>query len=69
MTNFTRQLITEWRRLELPFECKTFIVAISGGADSVSLALALNELKVRKKLEHRFVLAHFNHNLRGNRKR
>ncbi len=40
-------------------------MAISGGADSVSLALALNELRNRKKLNLRFVLAHFNHNLRG----
>ncbi len=65
MNDFTRQLITEWRKLELPFEGKTIIVAISGGADSVSLALALDELKNRKKLDLRFVLAHFNHNLRG----
>ncbi len=65
MDNFTRQLITEWRKLELPFEGKRLLVAVSGGADSVSLALALNELKERKKLKLRFVLAHFNHNLRG----
>ena len=65
MDNFTRQLITEWRKLELPFEGKTIIIAISGGADSVSLALALDELKQTKKLDLRFVLAHFNHKLRG----
>ncbi len=65
MNDFTRQLITEWRKLDLPFAGETFIVAISGGADSVSLALALNELKVGKKLDLRFVLAHFNHGLRG----
>ena len=44
---------------------KTIIIAISGGADSVSLALALHDLKVQKKLDLRFVLAHFNHHLRG----
>ncbi len=65
MQNFTRQLLTEWRKLELPFGGETIIVAISGGADSVGLALALNDLKVGKKLNLRFVLAHFNHNLRG----
>ena len=65
MHNFPRNLLTEWRKLGLPFAGKTFVVAISGGADSVSLALALRELKERKKLNLRFVLAHFNHNLRG----
>ena len=65
MDNFTRQLLTEWRKLELPFDGKTIIVAISGGADSVSLALALHDLKVRNKLDLRFILAHFNHHLRG----
>ncbi len=65
MNNFVRNLLTEWRKLDLPFEDETFVVAVSGGADSVSLALALNELKQRKKLNLRFVIAHFNHDLRG----
>lgn len=57
--------MTEWRKLGLPLADETFIVAISGGADSVSLMLALNELKQRGKLNSRFIVAHFNHNLRG----
>ena len=65
MQNFTRKLITEWRKLNLPFAGETFIVAVSGGADSVGLMFALNELREREKLENRFVVAHFNHNLRG----
>ncbi len=65
MNNFVRNLLTEWRKLGLPFEDETFVVAVSGGADSVSLALALHELKERKKLNLRFVITHFNHNLRG----
>ena len=65
MHQFTRNFLTEWRKLELPFSDGTFVVAISGGADSVSLALALSELRNRRKLNLRFVLAHFNHNLRG----
>ncbi|MDQ6787133.1 MAG: tRNA lysidine(34) synthetase TilS [Acidobacteriota bacterium] len=65
MHKFTRNLLTEWRRLALPFADKIFVAAISGGADSVSLALALHELRERKKLNLRFVLAHFNHDLRG----
>lgn len=65
MQNFVRNLITEWRKLNLPFDDETFIVAVSGGADSVSLLLALHELKKQKKLNLRFVVAHYNHNLRG----
>ncbi|HTK38900.1 MAG TPA: tRNA lysidine(34) synthetase TilS [Pyrinomonadaceae bacterium] len=64
MQDFTRNLITEWRRLELPFSGETFVVAVSGGADSISLVLALNDLKKRRKLDHRFIVAHFNHKLR-----
>jgi tRNA(Ile)-lysidine synthase len=65
MQKFVRNLLTEWRKLELPFADATFVAAISGGADSVSLLLALHELKKIKKLNLRFVAAHFNHNLRG----
>ena len=65
MNDFVRNLITEWRKLKLPFEGKTFVIGVSGGADSVSLALALRDLKTRGKLNLRFVVAHFNHVLRG----
>src|SRR5215218_8891270 len=65
MHKFVRNLLTEWRKLDLPFEGETFIVAVSGGADSVSLAIALDDLRTRKKLNSRFVIAHFNHDLRG----
>jgi tRNA(Ile)-lysidine synthase len=65
MHKFVRNLLTEWRRLGLPFAGDTIVAAISGGADSVSLLLALEDLRRRKKLTNRFVIAHFNHNLRG----
>jgi len=65
MDNFVRNLLTEWRKLDLPFEEATFVVAVSGGADSVSLLLALYELRKLKKLDLRFVIAHFNHDLRA----
>lgn len=64
MHKFVRNLITEWRQLELPFKDAPVIVAVSGGADSVSLLLAIDELRTRKKLENRFVVAHFDHKLR-----
>lgn len=64
MHSFVRNLITEWRRLDLPFSGETVIVAVSGGADSVSLLLAISNLVNRKKLEHKIIAAHFNHGLR-----
>lgn len=65
MNNFARKFLTEWRKIGLPFENETFIAAVSGGADSVALMLVLHELRERKKLKNRIVIAHFNHNLRG----
>ena len=65
MHKFVRGLITEWRRLGLPFSDETVIVAVSGGADSTALLLALTELKKLKKLDLNFIVAHFNHKLRG----
>ena len=65
MHKFVRSLITEWRRLRLPVRDATIVVAVSGGADSLSLLLALYDLLSRKKLDLRIVTAHFNHKLRG----
>ncbi|MBA3631387.1 MAG: tRNA lysidine(34) synthetase TilS [Acidobacteria bacterium] len=65
MNQFSKNLLTEWRKLNLPFADGTFVTAVSGGADSVSLMLALHELRKLKKLNLRFVIAHFNHDLRG----
>lgn len=49
----------------MPFENATIIIAISGGADSLALLLAVDDLRTRKKLDLRVVAAHFNHKLRG----
>lgn len=65
MRNFERNFITEWRRLGLPTEGVSIVVAVSGGADSLALAGAVAALRDEKKLELRIVLAHFNHRLRG----
>ena len=65
MHSFPRNLITEWRRLGLPFSEQTIVVAVSGGADSVGLLLGIDELRKRKKLDLRIVAAHFDHRLRG----
>ena len=63
MDGFVRKLVTEWRRLELPTS-GTVVIGVSGGADSVSLLLAMEELVGLKKLDLRLVAAHYNHHLR-----
>src|SRR6266699_300913 len=65
MHKFVRELITEWRRLKMPVENATLVVAVSGGAESLALLLALEALCRTKKLTNRFVAAHFNHKLRS----
>jgi tRNA(Ile)-lysidine synthase len=62
--SFVRNLITEWRRLELPIQDEAIVVAVSGGADSMSLLLAIDDLRKRKKLDLRIVAAHFDHKIR-----
>lgn len=57
--------MTEWRKLELPFTGERAVVAVSGGADSVSLLLVLNELSRRRKITNELIVAHFDHRLRG----
>ncbi len=64
MHKFVRNLNTEWRRLGLPTTNGAVVVGVSGGADSVSLLLALCELKQRGKQDLRLIAAHFNHGLR-----
>lgn len=64
MHKFVRSLITEWRKLGLPTTGETIVVAVSGGADSVSLLLAIHDLVRRKKLDLGVLVAHFNHKLR-----
>lgn len=65
MHQFVKNLLTEWRRLELPFEGRTLVIGVSGGADSCSLLVAMSELVKAGKLGHRIVAGHFNHHLRG----
>ena len=48
----------------MPVENGTVVVGVSGGADSVSLLLALHRLRETEKLNLRIVAAHFNHKLR-----
>src|SRR5438105_325596 len=61
---FPRKLLAEWRRLQLPDANATAIAGVSGGADSVALLLALDDLIKAKKLDIKVVLAHVDHRLR-----
>lgn len=65
MDRFPREFVTEWRRLGLPFKDERAVVAVSGGADSVSLLLVLSELTRRRKITNELIVAHFDHGLRG----
>jgi tRNA(Ile)-lysidine synthase len=65
LTKFARSLLREWKKLDLPRAHATIVVAVSGGADSTALLLALDELIKSKKLKIKIVIAHFNHKLRG----
>lgn len=64
-SRFARKLFIEWRRLELPAERERIIVAVSGGADSMALLLALDELKRAGRLALDLTVAHLDHGLRA----
>lgn len=43
----------------------TYVVAVSGGVDSVALLHLLNEMSRRVGAGHRFIVAHFDHGIRS----
>lgn len=65
LTAFSRGLLREWRKLHLPTTNAGVVVAVSGGADSTALLLALDELVKSKTLKIKVFVAHLNHRLRG----
>ncbi|MGB7925449.1 MAG: tRNA lysidine(34) synthetase TilS [Pyrinomonadaceae bacterium] len=65
LSRFARDLLAEWKRLALPVAGESVIVAVSGGADSVALLLALDELKRTGQLALRLTAAHLDHGLRA----
>jgi len=64
LTQFARMLLVEWRKLRLPVSGETIVVAVSGGADSTALLLAIEELKSQHKLHLNVCVAHLDHRLR-----
>ena len=64
INQFARLLLIEWRKLRLPMSDGTVVVAVSGGADSTALLLAIEELKTNHKLYTQVCVAHLDHRLR-----
>src|SRR5580765_5548150 len=65
LSKFARTLLREWRQLNLSDCGETVVVAVSGGADSVALLIALDELFQAGKIKAEILIAHLNHKLRG----
>lgn len=65
LSEFARRLLAEWRRQEAPSAGANVVVAVSGGADSTALLLALDELLKAERLALQLTVAHLNHGLRG----
>src|SRR6185503_9798973 len=65
LNQLPRLLLAEWRKLKLPVADETVIVAVSGGADSTALLLAIHELRSAHKLSVKPVVAHLDHKLRA----
>src|SRR5215210_7643870 len=62
---FARRLLREWRLRGWPLRGESVLVAVSGGADSTALLLALEELKRAGLLGVDLTAAHLDHGLRG----
>lgn len=62
---FARRLLGEWRRRGWRMSGGPVVVAVSGGADSLALLLALEELSKAGRFPVEVTVAHLNHGLRG----
>jgi tRNA(Ile)-lysidine synthase len=65
VSRFARGLVAEWKRLGLALAGERIIVAVSGGADSTALLLALDELRRAEVMALDVTVAHLDHGLRG----
>jgi tRNA(Ile)-lysidine synthase len=65
LRKFARRLFAQWTELDLPTAGEKVIVAVSGGADSCALLLALDELIKTEKLRLKLIVAHLDHGLRN----
>ncbi|MEO6390414.1 MAG: tRNA lysidine(34) synthetase TilS [Pyrinomonadaceae bacterium] len=65
VSRFAWRLGREWLRLGLPSADGHIVVAVSGGADSTALLLAMHELCSSQRLALKLTAAHLNHCLRA----
>jgi len=65
LSRFARSLRREWKHLRLAEADQIVLIAASGGADSLALLLALDELVKAGNLKIKLVVAHLDHKLRG----
>ena len=63
-SQFAKRLLASWRALQLPIKEGKFVLAVSGGADSCALLMAVAELVAKQKLKAKVVVAHLDHGLR-----
>jgi len=64
VSDFASRLLAAWRNLKLPAAGAPVIVAVSGGADSTSLLLAIDELIRAGKISVSPIVTHLDHGLR-----
>lgn len=64
LSEFAQRLLAEWQTLDLPHNNAVAVIAVSGGADSTALLLALDELINSGRLSVQLVVAHLDHGLR-----
>jgi tRNA(Ile)-lysidine synthase len=64
ISDFAGRLLNSWQSLKLPTSKTQVILAVSGGADSTAMMLALDELVKAKKLLQTLIVAHVDHSLR-----
>ena len=65
--NLEKSTLKYIQKHQLVQKAQTVIIGVSGGPDSIALAVVLNELK--HTLGIHLTIAHFNHNLRANSKK
>ena len=64
LSRFAQSFLREWKKLDLPGAGANAVIAVSGGADSVAMLLALHELVAAKRLKLGLLVAHLDHGLR-----
>lgn len=64
LSKFAKNLRAAWTEMALPTNNAAVVVGVSGGADSTTLLLALDELIRNDKLQLELVVAHLDHGLR-----